>query len=203
MAIIYKATNKINGKSYIGYDSNWPNRKRVHKTRAYNNHYTQQYFHKAIRKYGWKNFEWEILLEDATLEDEIRLISEYGTFGKNGYNLTVGGEGTFGYKHTKNAKNKMSSHERDYLLGNTHKKGKRDSIDTRERKSKARVGRKNPNFDITRKMILTDPKGEIYKPDVYQEFCKKHHLPVKTMVKFATGKKSKPYKGWTAIFLAA
>jgi len=34
---IYKATNKITGKIYIGFDSNWPKRKKRHLSNSFNN----------------------------------------------------------------------------------------------------------------------------------------------------------------------
>lgn len=63
---IYKHTNKINGKCYIGLTS------KDIKNRAGKNGYgyRTQYFSRAIKKYGWDNFEHEIL------EDNIETIEE-------------------------------------------------------------------------------------------------------------------------------
>ena len=105
MNVIYKATNKINGKSYIGFDSNWPRRKRQHENSAKRK--DGYYFHKALNKYGIDNFEWVILKENATLEDERLLIVSHETHMK-GYNLTLGGEGILGHKHSDNTKKKLS-----------------------------------------------------------------------------------------------
>ena len=44
---IYKATNTINGKVYIGFDSNWPNRQNEHK---YLLNTRNQKFYYALRK---------------------------------------------------------------------------------------------------------------------------------------------------------
>lgn len=55
---IYRITNKINGKSYIGQSVNIKNRWYVHK--ATKDDYP---IHRAIRKYGKNNFSWEILEE--------------------------------------------------------------------------------------------------------------------------------------------
>jgi len=46
---IYKATNKINGKSYIGFDSKWPRRKHKHHF-EYKERTSK--FYNAIKKYG-------------------------------------------------------------------------------------------------------------------------------------------------------
>lgn len=89
--IIYKITNKVNGKSYIGqtrYTLEFRWRQHIHKK-------DNTYFHNAIRKYGVENFEKEIL-EECDYTDlnkrEIYYIAKYDSF-KNGYNLTIGGDG--------------------------------------------------------------------------------------------------------------
>lgn len=91
---IYKITNKINGKSYIGQSVNIKNRWYVHK--ATKDDYP---IHRAIQKYGKNNFSWEVLeecSEQQLSEREIYYISKYNTFmyaeNSNGYNLTPGGE---------------------------------------------------------------------------------------------------------------
>jgi hypothetical protein len=101
---IYLATNTVNGKQYVGYDSAWPRRMRGHLTGAYTKSPKtyKQHFHDAIRKYGKENFTWEVLYqsldEDHTLNVmESHFIEQYRTFvgfaDCNGYNLTLGGEG--------------------------------------------------------------------------------------------------------------
>lgn len=89
--IIYKITNKVNGKSYIGqtrYTLEFRWRQHQHKK-------DDTYFHNAIHKYGVDNFSIEIL-EECDIADlnnrEIFYIAKYDSF-KNGYNLTIGGDG--------------------------------------------------------------------------------------------------------------
>ena len=88
---IYKITNKVNGKSYIGqtrYTVEFRWRQHIHKK-------DNVYFHNAIRKYGIDNFIVETL-EECDYKDlnsrEIFYIAKYNTF-KEGYNLTIGGDG--------------------------------------------------------------------------------------------------------------
>lgn len=85
---IYKITNKVNNKSYIGQSVNIINRWYVHK--AVKDDYP---IHRAIQKYGKDNFSWEILEECAESqlsEREIYYIAKYNTFmyaeNSNGYN---------------------------------------------------------------------------------------------------------------------
>lgn len=96
---LYKHTNIINGKVYIGITKfgNSPS-KRWGKN---GNRYNTQFFGKAIHKYGWDNFEHEILFENLTeieaKQKEIELIKFYDSSNlKKGYNLTKGGDGSLG-----------------------------------------------------------------------------------------------------------
>lgn len=103
MLYIYKFTNKINGKIYIGQTNNIENRKRNHKSEAFNKKSNGYFlpFHSAIRKYGWDNFKFEIIEElpdemgrDYLNEREIFFITYYKSLKtENGYNITKGGEG--------------------------------------------------------------------------------------------------------------
>jgi group I intron endonuclease len=108
--IIYKATNKINGKIYIGLTKNkLEDRIRRHKSDAKLGKIT--YFHRAIIKYGVENFIWEIIDETDDLnelsEKEIFYIKLYESNDfKKGYNSTTGGEG--GYYITQETKDKIS-----------------------------------------------------------------------------------------------
>lgn len=101
---IYKVSNKINNKVYIGFDSNWPKRKKTHLRNSKN--VTQKDYnsalHSALRKYGENNFDWGIIYQSLYKYYTINVmekyfITEYNSYGNKGYNLTKGGEGTFGF----------------------------------------------------------------------------------------------------------
>ena len=106
--IVYKHQNLINGKVYIGITSQNPEQ-RWRKGAGYYNH---KKFYNAILKYGWNNFSHVILYsnlsEKEACEKEKELIKIYDS-KNNGYNLTDGGEGTSGYHHTEETKEKISS----------------------------------------------------------------------------------------------
>lgn len=94
---IYKHTNKINGKCYIGQTCRKNPNERWNNGKGYNG----TIFAKAIKKYGWDNFEHEII-EDGILSEEeaneremywIEYYNSYaGVSGGNGYNMTRGGD---------------------------------------------------------------------------------------------------------------
>jgi len=115
--IVYKATNKINGKSYIGQTTQKLRvRRNCHKTQAFSNKIKDTYFYRAIKKYGFNNFKWEIIEHCDSKEEmdemEFHYIKQYNSFGDGGYNLTFGGEGGMvGIKRapfSKEARKKMS-----------------------------------------------------------------------------------------------
>lgn len=89
--IIYKHTNKIDGKSYVGQTKRdaqirWQNG---------NGYKNNPYFYNAIEKYGWNNFSHEIiekgiLTQEVANDREIFWIAFYNSY-EYGYNLTKGG----------------------------------------------------------------------------------------------------------------
>lgn len=87
---IYKTTNLINNKIYIGLST-----KTVEESTNY--YGSGKAILQAIKKYGKDNFEKEILIECDTLEElrghEIKLIAEYNSTDRNmGYNISPGGD---------------------------------------------------------------------------------------------------------------
>ena len=95
---IYKITNQINGKCYVGQSVNIKRRWRSHKTKAFNPLDTQYEcpLYRAIRKYGLENFSFEILeecLKEELNEKESSYIKKYNSNSEScGYNLTPGGD---------------------------------------------------------------------------------------------------------------
>jgi predicted GIY-YIG superfamily endonuclease len=93
--IVYKATNKVNGKVYIGITQN-------DITYRINQHIkstqmgSKLSFHCAIRKHGVDNFSFEIIdkADDRIMLQQLekQYIKQYRS-NKNGYNMTTGGDG--------------------------------------------------------------------------------------------------------------
>jgi group I intron endonuclease len=136
MGCIYRISNKINGKSYIGqtvYDS--PQKRwNVHKNN-YLKETHQEYLYRAMRKDGFENFEFSILClckKDELSELECKYIKDYNTFGVEGYNMTSGGEGRRDFKLSEETKKKIS------IAG----KGRVPTEETRKKLSLAGIGRK-------------------------------------------------------------
>ena len=105
---IYKITNKISGKHYIG----------AHKTADLQDDYVGSgtYLKRAIKKHGWERFEKDILHVFDNPEDmynkEAELVNEEFVLDSNTYNLKIGGEGGWDYINSnielRKAKNKKA-----------------------------------------------------------------------------------------------
>lgn len=121
---VYKHTNKINGKVYIGITQ------QLVKARWKNGSgYSNQHFSRAIEKYGWDGFTHEIVAENLSKEDacelERILIKSYRTSdSKYGYNETLGGDGGGMYNkhHSESAKKKISVARKKNGFTEEHKK---------------------------------------------------------------------------------
>lgn len=164
---IYKATNSINGKSYIGFDSAWPKRMNRHLENA--NYNREGKFYDAIRKYGWDKFQWEILYQSEDKKHTLNVmephfIKEHNTFNQ-GYNMTEGGEGCFGATSNKIWINDGNNHkrlEKNQLIPGGWTKGRlkiKRKVGMSD-ESKQRIGQKNKEHGFVAKLnqqILTCP----------------------------------------------
>lgn len=97
--LIYKITNQVNGKCYIGQTIKSPeDRWKEHQQHAFGTHINDQnkVLYKAIRKYGLENFTFEVIQDGITTHEEldkaeIYWINHFNSFVK-GYNSTLGGQ---------------------------------------------------------------------------------------------------------------
>jgi len=181
--IIYKATNKVNGKIYIG--------KTIHNLSArLHRHLRADFpFSKALKKYGMESFDIEVIdhsdNHDDLAEKEKYWIKHYGSKGKNGYNLTDGGDGIPGWNHSEETRKKMSdarigtrvSEEVKKILSNAHKGvplseqhrnsiglahlGYKHSEESKIRMSISQRGLKKPMSEETKKKIGIANQGKV------------------------------------------
>lgn len=135
--LVYKHTNKINNKVYIGltsYDN--PEKRWGVNGEKYK---TCTYFYHAILKYGWNNFSHEVLetnlSQEEACEKEKYYINLYNSNHEEyGYNLTSGGERN--KKLSSSSREKMSKAKKGLSLSEEHRKNI----------SKAMAGCNNPNY---------------------------------------------------------
>jgi group I intron endonuclease len=165
---IYKLTNTINGKSYIGQTidppyKRWCKYKNMHCS-------AQPKLYRALKKYGSDSFIYETIDTTAPNQTELdnlenKYIIQFDSI-KNGYNCKTGGgngkhseetkqkmsKSHTGIKHTSESKQKMSRIQLD-LWGRPNSpkrhnalKGTRLSTDTKQKLSNALRGENHPMF---------------------------------------------------------
>ena len=192
--LIYKVVSP-NKKVYIGQTiKDLVERKNGHKKESQNTN-NKGYaikFHNALRKYGFDNFKWEVVLDDVPKEhlDELeKFLIWFHDSCENGYNSTLGGDcnpmkgkkhselskkkiseacgiGMRGKKHTKEAKQKMSLTKKERfkngLLVPTLL-GKHHSEETKRKISASNTGKKRTdNFKLERSKQTTGSNNPMY-----------------------------------------
>ena len=156
---IYKITNKINNKKYIGQSLNLEKRIKAHKTFLEKNIHGNSHLQASFNKYGKDNFCFEII-EECTLDElndkEIYWIDFYKSHDPLfGYNKTFGGDSEL---PTEETKKKMSESA----------KGKIISKEQRLKISKSLSGKNHPNWGKhlskeTREKIANANRRRVYK----------------------------------------
>lgn len=132
---VYKITNKITNKIYIGITNQGSGAR-------YRHHWYESRIgepspiHRSMAKYGEDNFTLEIIdfadSYDELKEKEKYWIKQYNSIDRSiGYNLTEGGDGTFGRKHSEETKEKI----RQKALG------RKASEEAKQRMSESRRGK--------------------------------------------------------------
>lgn len=132
---VYKITNKVNGKIYIGI-TNQGSGVRYYKHWSDARKGDPCPIHKAMAKYGKENFTLEIIdfadTYDELKEKEKFYIKKFNSMDRSvGYNLTEGGDGTFGRLHSEETKEKI----RQKALG------RKASEETKKKMSESRKGK--------------------------------------------------------------
>lgn len=201
----YLITNKINNKGYVGITTRSLDRRWYEHRFVANS--CGQLLAKAINKYGEQAFQIMPIASAKTLENlkevEKDLIIQFQTKVPFGYNLTDGGDGVFGYKHTEEQKKhngdlkRGTKHSEEtkqkmkiaHLGENNHFYGKNHTEEAKRKNAEAHMGKVGhwlgkPRNEETRKKISESLKGKVGKPHT-EETKKKLSLA-------HTGKKQAP-----------
>lgn len=197
MYYIYRITNKVNGKTYIGQ----------HKYKDLNDGYMGSgvLLARAKKKYGIENFIKEILYSNIqykeTADDvEVFAIAKERALGKAEYNIADGGGGVDGYKHSEESKQRISESNKGKKLSKEHirkmserMKGKKLSEETKNKMSermKGNIYRKGiPHSEETKNKISESLKGKNIGKKLSDETKKKMSESRKGRTSWNKGKK--------------
>lgn len=179
MGSIYKITNTVNGKAYIGQTIHNAEKRRI---RHHLNGYGNELVKNAVEKYGKDAFTHEILHDSIIpefLDDlEIEEIAKHNCVRPNGYNLTTGGSGGTPSEETRQRHLEAIRHpevRQRHLEAMRHPEvrqklseastGKRHTDETRRKMSESRKGAQNPMYgkprsDDTKRKISEAKKGK-------------------------------------------
>ena len=155
--VVYKHTSP-NGKIYVGIT-----KQELEKRWANGNGYKNcSYFYNAIQKYGWENFDHEILYENLSEKEacdiEKKLIDDLDLLNpEKGYNLKTGGKYA---KLSERSRQKISKS----LIGNTYRLGVPHTEEVKQKMRESRKGKNSPLFgkhlsEETKKKISDAKKG--------------------------------------------
>lgn len=201
--LIYKVTNNINGKYYIG----------AHITKNKQDSYLGSgvALKKAVKKYGKENFSKEILHECISKEEMFELEEKLVCISdKNSYNMRMGGKGGWDHVDSRGEKNAMKRPEvakkcvesnrrsgtytskkriehlkRISLIAaekNTGKKRPKHAILIREwAKNNWKENREKIRDSLSTTFEVTDPNGEVYVTNRLQNFCEERGLAYTTL----------------------
>jgi group I intron endonuclease len=154
---IYKITNIINNKIYVGQSINPKRRWYHHRWCARNPEKSTEnntILYNAMRKHGEENFKFEIIEETELIninDREIYWIKELNTLSTNGYNMTAGGQGS----------NEMSIEAREKI--SKALKGRKCSKEHIEKVKQAKIGL--TLSDEHKQKIQATLQGRIFSED--------------------------------------
>jgi len=177
MGYVYKITNTVNGKSYIGISIHEPEKRRI---RQHLSGQGNRIIANAVAKYGKDAFTYEVLeanVFDEFLPDlEVAYIANHNTVAPHGYNLNSGGDHAIpseetrrkisevnkGRKHSAESRRNMSEAHKGKKSPNL---GRKFSAEARRNMSEAHKGKKQkPHSEETRRKISEANKGKKRKP---------------------------------------
>lgn len=206
---IYKITNKINGKFYIGSSNNLRKRLQDHKRELRAGKHTNKHLQASWNKYGEDSFDFEVLeiVSDGTNEKlrelETLYIQETECYkGSIGYNLIPGGIGTLNLHCSEEKKKRISEANKGKVAWN-----KGIPMDETQKDTLKEINRKNRG----KKIDISDPQGNFIETlssvsevvEKYQiskntvtDSCKGRRVPRKFIFKYNGNyiKTSKEYK---------
>ena len=168
---IYKITNQINGKVYVGLTTQGIGRRWSEHLYRFNSCEREHKLYQAMRKYGIENFDIESIQKvddkNELPELEIKHIQENDSFN-NGYNMTCGGDFV-----SDETREKL----REIMTGRNITWGKKIVATKRERFKEWPCGKvSGSKSKMAKNYLVKHPNGKTETFRGLRGFCRKHNL---------------------------
>jgi len=218
--IIYKATNKITNKVYIGQTTHTLD-KRIKNHIKESKIYSNRTFMLSINKYGVDNFMFETIDSANNLDElndkEIYWIDFYNSVSPNGYNITGGGQGrkmkttkelskiiseglkkSKKWQETKNSEEYIKKLKESFIGWNEGKKFTSEHKEKIWEKNKERILKFNKS--TSKKWIVVDKENNINRITGKDKFFENLGMDTGDITKMSKilseGKNRKRYNGY-------
>lgn len=148
---LYKHTNMFNKKVYIGITKQ-PLHRRWRNGKGYKNN---PHFYRAIQKYGWDNFQHQLIFQNLTAKEAENLesiIIQYYKSNQRDFGYNIEGGGNINKTVSDETRAKMRRNHADFRGKNSVWFGKKHTEETKNKISKYRkenglsFGEKNPMY---------------------------------------------------------
>ena len=179
---IYKITNTINDKVYVGQTASKPNKRwSKHKCDLRKRKHCNLHLQSAWNKYGETSFVFEVIEQfDSEMNFDLNNLERYwikhydSMNPKKGYNKTEGGDGCIGYKHTQEHKDYISKKLKGRIFSDEHKRrlsvslighdngwtGRNHSNETKLKISKSKLGKQRTLSSCEKQSLSTKGKSQ-------------------------------------------
>lgn len=155
------------GQAYVGQTHRgFARRQQEHLTQCERG--KQKRFHAALRAHGIEKFSWKILVDGILEQEEANRLERQWIIDLNahvscgGYNLTWGGHGTYGFKHTEDSRKKIGDRFRGVAKTEEQRRKMGKAI-SRARKGKKYGPRQFKNPEEARENMSSWQRGRIRK----------------------------------------
>jgi group I intron endonuclease len=170
---VYKITNLINNKIYVGSAVNLSNRKSKHFSNLSKNNHHNDHLQNAYNKYGSANFKFSVIMYVSNIKNSLIETEQYwintldACNEKKGYNICPTAGNSLGRSTSEETKNKL----RVKMKGRVNSKEQREEIKQRMIGNKYGTGGKGKTVseetktkisNVQKKKIINLDTGQLY-----------------------------------------
>lgn len=193
---VYKITNLVNGKFYIGSCSCFYTRKSAHKSLLNNNKHHSKYLQRAWNKYGEENFEFKLLITIPKKKDYLLGIEQWFLDNTSpNYNICKIAGSSLGRIFSEEHKLKLSEankgkkrteeqklHQSLVKLGTTHSQETKDKC--RDISNNLKGNRTNDKINKEEILSVINKINMQYIDKTIKQICTEYNFNYRSVLKF-------------------